>query len=109
MPPLVRGLNLDGQTRCAHYHGPTDIIAIKMKCCGEYYACKDCHEALAGHPIEVWAEAEWGRKAVLCGACGAEMTIREYLDSGYRCDQCAAEFNPKCKNHYHYYFAARLD
>ena len=49
----VRGVNLDAQTRCAHFHGSTDIIAIKMKCCGEYYACKDCHIALAGHQIEV--------------------------------------------------------
>ncbi|HEY6386383.1 MAG TPA: CHY zinc finger protein [Candidatus Acidoferrum sp.] len=50
MPSLaaeVLGLNLDPQTRCAHYHGPSDIISIKMKCCGIYYACKDCHEALA--------------------------------------------------------------
>jgi uncharacterized CHY-type Zn-finger protein len=30
--PEVRGINLDPQTRCEHYHGPTDIIAIKMKC-----------------------------------------------------------------------------
>src|SRR5215475_9988051 len=39
----VRGINLDSQTRCAHYHGPTDIIAFKLKCCRQYYACKDCH------------------------------------------------------------------
>ena len=59
---MVRGVGLDFQTRCAHYHGPTDIIAIKMKCCGEYYACKDCHDAFAGHPIDVWREAEWTRR-----------------------------------------------
>ena len=47
----LRGVNLDPQTRCEHYHGPTDIIAIKMKCCGVYYACKDCHVALADHPM----------------------------------------------------------
>ena len=41
--PEVLGVNLDPQTRCEHYHGPTDIIAIKMKCCGRYYACKECH------------------------------------------------------------------
>ena len=49
--PQVRGVELDAQTRCGHYHGSTDIIAIKMKCCGEYYACKDCHIELAGHSI----------------------------------------------------------
>jgi uncharacterized CHY-type Zn-finger protein len=106
--PEVRGVNLDAQTRCAHYHGPTDIIAIKMKCCGEYYACKDCHMASTDHPIEVWPEAEWGEKAILCGACRTELTILEYLGGGYRCVRCGAQFNPKCESHYHYYFATNL-
>jgi len=102
--PEVRGVNLDPQTRCEHYHGPTDIIAIKMKCCGVYYACKDCHEALAGHRIEVWPEREWGQHVVLCGACGVELTIRQYMKSDSRCPDCRAPFNPGCRNHYHIYF-----
>jgi uncharacterized CHY-type Zn-finger protein len=105
--PEVRGVSLDPQTRCGHYHGATDIIAIKMKCCGVYYACKDCHLALAGHPMEVWLENEWGQKAILCGACGAELTIHEYMQSGYSCPACYAPFNPGCRNHYHFYFQAR--
>jgi uncharacterized CHY-type Zn-finger protein len=76
--PDVRGINLDAHTRCKHYHGPTDIVAIKMKCCGVYYACKDCHAALANHRIEIWPEDEWSQKAILCGACGVELTIRQY-------------------------------
>jgi uncharacterized CHY-type Zn-finger protein len=103
--PRVRGVNLDAQTRCEHYHGPTDIVAIKMKCCRGYYACKDCHAALADHPVEVWPEAEWGEKAILCGACRSEMTIREYLRGEASCPCCGAQFNPRCENHYHYYFA----
>ncbi len=82
MPPLtpeVRGLNLDHQTRCLHYHGPTDIIAIKMKCCSTYYACKDCHDALANHPLEPWPQSEGHTQAILCGACHAQLTISEYL------------------------------
>ena len=74
----VRGVNLDPNTRCEHYRGPTDIVAIKMKCCGVYYACKDCHAALADHEIEVWPESDWNQEAILCGACGAELTIRQY-------------------------------
>ena len=66
--PEVRGVNLDAQTRCAHFHGSTDIIAIKMKCCGVYYACKDCHAALADHPSEIWPEGEWEEKAILLGS-----------------------------------------
>jgi uncharacterized CHY-type Zn-finger protein len=103
--PEVRGLNLDPQTRCLHYHSPLDIIAIKMKCCGTYYACKDCHDALAGHSIEVWPEAEWGQKAILCGACRAELTIYAYLECNSVCPACQAPFNPGCRNHHHFYFA----
>ena len=105
-PPAVRGIDVDPQTRCAHWRSENDIIAIKMRCCGEYFACKDCHEALAGHPVQIWPRAEWDQPAVLCGACQKEMTIREYLASGYGCPWCHAAFNPGCRKHYHFYFAA---
>ncbi|MGI8959835.1 MAG: CHY zinc finger protein [Bryobacteraceae bacterium] len=100
----VRGVNLDAETRCAHYHTPLDIIAIKMKCCGVYYACKDCHEALAGHGIQVWPQNEWMQKAVLCGRCRTELRIGDYMASEHRCPACGAEFNAGCGNHYHFYF-----
>jgi len=103
-PPNVRGVHLDSQTRCEHYRGPTDIIAIKMKCCGLYYACKDCHETLADHPIAVWLESEWTQQAVLCGACGATLTILQYMQSDSRCPACRAQFNSRCRYHDHYYF-----
>jgi uncharacterized CHY-type Zn-finger protein len=95
---------LDAETRCLHYRSELDIIAIKMACCGVYYACKDCHDALAGHEIKAWPRPEWGAPAILCGACGLELTIREYMDSGSRCPRCAARFNPGCRSHYHFYF-----
>lgn len=100
----VRGVDMDAQSRCAHFHGPTDIVSIKMKCCGVYYACKDCHEALADHDADVWPAEAWDQPAIRCGACGAELTIRAYLDSGAHCPACHAAFNPKCRNHYHFYF-----
>lgn len=100
----VHGIDLDPQTRCAHYHLPLDIIAIKMKCCGIFYACKDCHDALAGHPIQLWPASEWSQPAILCGACQSVLTIHEYMRSGDRCPQCHAPFNPRCRNHYHLYF-----
>src|SRR6185369_4690161 len=102
--PDVHGLNLDPQTRCEHYHGPTDIIAIKMNCCRVYYACKDCHVALADHPIEVWPRNHWSRAAVLCGSCGTELTIEQYMMSAYQCPNCRALFNPRCQNHHQFYF-----
>jgi uncharacterized CHY-type Zn-finger protein len=102
----VRGIDVDTETRCAHYHSVIDVIAIRMRCCGEYYACKDCHEALAGHAIKVWPHKEWDERAVLCGVCKAELTVNEYLQCGNRCPRCAAHFNPGCRNHYHFYFKA---
>lgn len=104
--PAVRGIDVDPQTRCAHWHSARDIIAIRMKCCGVYYACKDCHDALADHAAAVWPGAEWQTPAVLCGACGIELTIRQYLDSENICPGCGAGFNPGCRNHYHFYFEA---
>jgi len=100
----VRGLDLDPETRCAHWRSALDIIAIKMRCCGVYHACRDCHDALADHPATVWPRAEWNESAVLCGACGTEISIEAYLACDNRCPTCAAAFNPGCKLHRHLYF-----
>jgi uncharacterized CHY-type Zn-finger protein len=106
--PEVLGLQLDLQTRCVHYHSALDIVAIKMKCCGLFYACKDCHIALASHPIEPWPSSEFHEQAILCGACRATLSISAYLSSNSRCPACHAPFNPACRNHHHFYFAAPL-
>jgi len=103
--PQVYGVSLDGETRCAHYHGPRDIIAVKLHCCGEYYACKECHDELADHRLSQWPRDAFGTRAVLCGACGSELTIDEYLRCQNRCPACGGAFNPRCSNHHHYYFS----
>ncbi|MGB6190958.1 MAG: CHY zinc finger protein [Terracidiphilus sp.] len=102
--PEVRGIDVDGKTRCAHYHSALDVIAIKMACCGTYYACKECHDAVAGHAAKVWSRAEWDARAILCGVCGDELTIREYIVCGSACPRCGTHFNPGCRKHYHFYF-----
>jgi len=102
--PAVQGLDLDANTRCRHYRSERDIIAIKMPCCGAYYACIDCHASLAGHPATVWPQSEWQTPAVLCGVCQTELSILEYLGSDNRCPHCHAAFNPGCRNHCHLYF-----
>lgn len=95
---------IDSQYRCKHYHSELDIVALKMKCCGCYYGCYYCHEEAADHKPEVWPRREWRTKAAACGQCHTELTIEEYLSSGYRCPACEARFNPGCKNHNHLYF-----
>lgn len=99
----VHGSTIDDETRCAHYSGPTDVIAIKFYCCGAYYPCHLCHEENAGHPATQWPVTMRDTPAVLCGVCGDELTIARYLGvTG--CPTCDAPFNPGCALHKHFYF-----
>ena len=102
----VYGVEVEDETRCAHWHSPLDIIAIKFKCCGRWYPCFDCHAEVAGHQPSVWPREEFAEKAILCGACGHQLSINEYLAGDNACPECAAAFNPGCAKHYHLYFQA---
>lgn len=102
--PPVRGKTIDAQTRCVHYGTELDIVAIKFRCCGEYYPCHLCHEECAGHEAEQWHLDEYDRTAILCGVCSTELTIAEYRAAD-RCPSCASAFNPRCALHAHLYFA----
>ncbi|HEY8689401.1 MAG TPA: CHY zinc finger protein [Chitinophagaceae bacterium] len=101
---VIKGKPIDEQTRCVHYHSPLDIIAIKFKCCNDYYPCYYCHEEQTNHHVEVWKKDEQNTKAILCGICKSEMTIRQYLNCNDQCLFCGSKFNPNCSNHYHFYF-----
>ncbi|WP_087002914.1 CHY zinc finger protein [Gulosibacter sp. 10] len=103
-PPRVLGPTIDDETRCVHYHGPTDVIAIKFKCCDEYYPCHRCHEEAAGHPARQWPEREALEPAVLCGRCRRELPVLEYMAVS-ACPGCGARFNERCSLHYPLYFA----
>jgi uncharacterized CHY-type Zn-finger protein len=100
----VHGRGLDSATRCIHYRTPADIIAIKFRCCRTYYSCFYCHQEEAEHPAQQWPESDFGEAAILCGACGSELTIREYLTCNATCPACGAAFNPGCALHYGLYF-----
>ncbi|ARI78500.1 CHY zinc finger protein [Halobacillus mangrovi] len=101
--PNVKGIDVDTNTRCAHYHTEKDIIAIKFHCCKEYYACYYCHKEAAGHHAIRWPKEEWDGPAILCGNCSHELSISTYLDVN-NCPNCDHEFNEGCSNHYHLYF-----
>jgi uncharacterized CHY-type Zn-finger protein len=101
----VRGVDLDDETRCTHYDTDRDVVAIRFRCCDEFYACIECHDALADHDPQVWARDAFDEAAVLCGVCGTALSIRAYLDADDACPECGAAFNPGCAAHSHHYFA----
>lgn len=103
--PPVRGMDVDSSTRCVHYHTELDIIAIKLKCCEEFYACKECHDELSNHEILPWPRDKYDTVAVLCGECDMQLTINAYLSCDNHCPACGAGFNPRCSLHHHFYFS----
>lgn len=100
----VKGKLIDQETRCIHFHSSLDVIAIKFKCCNEYYPCYQCHEEVADHPAQVWSQNDYDELAILCGVCKRELTINQYVKSRNKCPHCQALFNPNCSRHYHLYF-----
>lgn len=101
--PRVLGPVVDDMTRCVHYRTEVDIVAIRFACCNEYYPCHRCHEETADHPARQWKASEREREAVLCGACGTELTIASYLAT-IECPSCRSPFNERCRLHTHLYF-----
>jgi uncharacterized CHY-type Zn-finger protein len=101
----VNGVQVDGETRCAHHQTHNDIIAIKFACCGKWFPCYQCHEERADHPVSRWSQEQFDEQAVLCGACGYQLTIREYLGSRSVCPRCRRQFNAGCARHHRFYFA----
>ncbi|MEP7144906.1 MAG: CHY zinc finger protein [Ferruginibacter sp.] len=101
---IISGKPIDDHTRCAHYHSLLDIIAIKFKCCDQYYPCYYCHQEVADHPAGLWKKNEYNTNAIFCGICFNEMSIAVYKDCNYQCPFCNSLFNPECVNHDHFYF-----
>lgn len=100
----IKGIDVDEETRCLHYHSEVDRIAIKFYCCDTYYPCFSCHEEEAGHAPQFWPKTQFHQKGVLCGFCGYELTIDEYLTGSSSCPSCKSAFNPGCSLHEHLYF-----
>lgn len=101
----LRGLQVDPETRCAHYDGPRDVIAIRFACCEVYYPCFRCHRTVANHAPVRWPRERRRDPAVLCGVCGTTMTADAYRRDAHSCPHCGAAFNPGCAAHWDRYFA----
>ena len=104
-PITIHGTEVNERTQCAHYHSERDIIAIRFKCCGDFYACIQCHQEAVSHAPQVWPKAEFQNQAIYCGNCHGTLSIASYLSCNNTCPHCQAAFNPGCANHYHLYFA----
>ncbi|MCZ9310117.1 CHY zinc finger protein [Corynebacterium uberis] len=99
--PRIRGVGVDAQGRCAHYHREVDVVALWCVTCQQFWACHACHEELANHrfgraPVR-------GVAAVLCGACGFTMEAAQY-QCVTQCPACGHGFNPGCAAHASRYF-----
>jgi uncharacterized CHY-type Zn-finger protein len=101
----LRGVEVGPATRCAHYHGPRDVIAIRFPCCDAFYPCHACHAEATDHEARRWPSGQFDAPAVLCGECRTVLTIRRYLDADHTCPACGAAFNPGCARHHDRYFA----
>ncbi|MFB6140847.1 MAG: CHY zinc finger protein [Halosimplex sp.] len=101
----LRGVAVDAETRCAHYDSAVDLVALRFACCDCFYPCYRCHEAVTDHEPERIPRESFDEPAVLCGACGATHSVREYLDCEDACPACGAGFNPGCRRHRDRYFA----
>jgi uncharacterized CHY-type Zn-finger protein len=101
----LRGVAVGPETRCIHYAGPRDVIAIRFACCEVYYSCFQCHAATTDHPTTPWPHARRHEPAVLCGVCDRPMSAAAYLRSDHTCPHCGAAFNPGCAAHHDRYFA----
>ncbi|MCU4924591.1 CHY zinc finger protein [Halobacteria archaeon AArc-dxtr1] len=100
----VRGVQVGPETRCAHYDGERDVIALRFGCCEAFFPCHACHEAVADHEAEPWPRDRFDEPAVLCGSCGTTLTSTAYLACDHACPSCGVAFNPGCVAHYDHYF-----
>lgn len=102
---VVCGVDVGPETRCAHYDGERDVIAVRFGCCETFYPCHACHDAVADHDAEQLPRDRFDEPAVRCGACATTLSAATYLAADHSCPACGAAFNPGCRAHYDSYFA----
>ncbi|WP_254863314.1 CHY zinc finger protein [Halovivax gelatinilyticus] len=100
----VRGVDVDDETRCRHYDGPSDVVAMRFGCCESFYPCHRCHDERTDHDGQPWPRDRFDEPAVLFGVCGSTLTPPAYFDADHRCPDCGVEFNPGCAAHRSIYF-----
>ena len=100
---MIKGINIDPQGRCKHWHSEVDIVANRCAKYRDFYSCYLCHDELTTHefmPMLIDSE----EIAVICGVCEYKMTASVYLNLAYKCPNCQHLFNPGCALHKNTYF-----
>ena len=93
---VIRGVDVDERGRCAHWRTERDVVAHRCETCERFWACHECHRALADHPF---GRADPAVPAtVLCGACGHLSSYEDYSAAPF-CAGCGHPFNPRCALH----------
>ena len=100
----LRGVAVDDETRCRHWHDRVDVVALRFACCDAYYPCAACHAETTAHETDRLPRDRFGEQAVLCGVCRTTLSVETYLDAGDECSACGVSFNPACRSHHHLYF-----
>lgn len=99
----IYGKLVDKETRCVHYHGDKDIIALQCAACLKFYPCYQCHNEEETHLFQPWLKTQFDQQAIFCGHCRTQLSIHCYLQAD-ECPQCHHPFNPNCAKHYSLYF-----
>ena len=100
----LRGVAVDAETRCRHWHDPRDVVALRLDCCDIYYPCVTCHTETTDHETDRLPPDRFDEPAVLCGVCRRVFSAETYLACNDSCPGCGAAFNPGCRRHRHRYF-----
>lgn len=100
---MIKGINVDYQGRCQHWHSAVDIVANLCAKCKCFYACYECHDVMNLHKFEPMSINNEER-AVMCGVCNYQMTVWSYQHSNYQCPNCHHAFNQRCSLHNNTYF-----
>lgn len=99
---VIRGVDVDEQGRCVHWHTEHDVVANLCGICGQFWACHGCHEELADHPFGRVDPDTPG--TVLCGVCGHLSSYADY-SAAHVCAGCGHVFNSRCALHRGLYVA----
>ena len=65
-PVPLRGIDIDAETRRAHWDDQVDVIALRFACCDAYYPGVSCHEAATDHDPVGWPRDRLSLAGGLC-------------------------------------------